>query len=521
VVIYRSPYAPIAIPEISLPHLLLASVAGREEKAAVIDGATGRTLSYGQWGVQVRRVAAGLAQRGLHKGDVFAILLPNCLEYTVILPAVMLVGGICTTINPTYTAREIAYQIEQTNAAYLLTTPDLLGRARDADRDGRLRDIFVVGEATDATSFDKLLVDSGEPPDVAIDPRRDLAALPFSSGTTGLAKGVMISHYNLVANLLQYAAADPSLDDRARLVAALPIYHAHGQVAIVYLALHLGGTAVLMARFDLQAFLTIIQDYRITRASIVPPIVVALARSPLLDQFDLSSLEVVTSAAAPLSAEIARTCAARLGYTLLQGYGMTETTVSTHRVPRSDDAIEIGTVGVCLPLTEARIVDPVSGEDVGPRERGEIWVRGPQIMRGYLHNPDATATMLDGDGWLRTGDIGYVDERGYLYIVDRLKELIKYKGRQVAPAELEAILITHPAVADAAVIPSPDPEAGEVPKAFVVLKGEATAAELQAFVAERVAPFKKIRRLEFCQSLPRSASGKILRRVLVEQERAH
>jgi acyl-CoA synthetase (AMP-forming)/AMP-acid ligase II len=519
--VYSSPFPPITIPDISLPRFLLDATEGRDDRPAIIDGPSGRILTYGELVSEVRRVAANLAQRGLRKGDVFAIFLPNCIEYAVTLQAVMLLGGIATTINPTYTAHELAYQLKDASAVYLLTVPSLLERACEANESGGLREIFVLGEKTeDATPFTDLLSEAGEPPEVAIDPRRDLAILPYSSGTTGLPKGVMLSHHNLVANILQLTATDPALGENSRLLAVLPFYHIYGQVVVLYSALRLGATIITMPRFDLETFLQVIQNHKVNYANLVPPIVLALAKHPLVDRYDVSSLRVIFSGAAPLGDEVAGACAARLSCVVKQGYGLTETSPVTHVMPNLPGPMNTGSIGVCVPLTECRVVDPGTGNDLGPNERGEIWVRGPQVMQGYLNHPQATAAMLDHEGWLRTGDIGYVDDHGLFYIVDRLKELIKYKGLQVAPAELEAILLTHPAVADAAVIPSPDEEAGEVPKAFVVLKGEATTTELQAYVAARVAPYKRIRLLEVRQSIPKSASGKILRRVLVDEERA-
>ncbi|MGH2391590.1 MAG: AMP-binding protein, partial [Chloroflexota bacterium] len=422
---------------------------------------------------------------------------------------------------PTYTAHELAFQLEDADAVHLLTIPALLERAHEANPRRRLREIFVLGEkAAGATPFADLLGGTDEPPDVPIDARRDLAILPYSSGTTGLPKGVMLTHYNLVANVLQTAATEPDLSEDSRLLAVLPFYHIYGQVVVLYMGLHLGATIITMPRFDLETFLQVIQNYKIDHANLVPPIILALAKHPLVSQYDLSSLRTVFSGAAPLGDEVAGACAVRLDCVVKQGYGLTETSPVTHVMPKLEGPMNTGSIGVCIPLTECRVVDPATGNDVGPNERGEVWVRGPQVMRGYLNQPEATAAMLDDAGWLRTGDIGYADQGGLFYIVDRLKELIKYKGLQIAPAELEAILLTHPAVADAAVIPYPDEEVGEVPKAFVVLKGEAAAEELQAYVAARVAPYKKIRRLEFRQAIPKSASGKILRRLLIEEARA-
>jgi acyl-CoA synthetase (AMP-forming)/AMP-acid ligase II len=273
-----------------------------------------------------------------------------------------------------------------------------------------------------------------------------------------------------------------------------------------------------MPRFELPDFLRVIQDYRITRALVVPPIVLALAKHPLVEEFDLSSLEFMGSGAAPLSAELEVACGERLGCRMQQGYGLTETSPVTHTVPEDLAGQMPGSIGPPVPNTECRIVDVASGEDVPDGERGELLIRGPQVMKGYHNKPDATAAAIDPDGWLHTGDVARVDEHGALRIVDRVKELIKYKGYQVAPAELEGLLLTHPAIADAAVIGLADEEAGEVPKAFVVASGPLTPEEVTAFVAERVAPYKKLRAVEIIDEIPKSPSGKILRRVLKERE---
>jgi len=258
---------------------------------------------------------------------------------------------------------------------------------------------------------------------------------------------------------------------------------------------------------------------RATKAHLVPPIVLALAKSPLVERFDLSSLTLVNSGAAPLSAELADTCARRLDCTVVQGYGLTETSPVTHAVPVERAVNRPGSIGPPVPGTACRVVDVASGEDLGPGEDGEVWIRGPQVMRGYLGDEASTADTLDADGWLHTGDIGHADEDGWFYLVDRLKELIKYKGFQVAPAELEALLLTHPAVADVAVVPIADEDAGEVPKAFVVAREELAADALMTWVAERVAPHKRVRAIEWVDEIPRSPSGKILRRVLRDRGR--
>ena len=275
-----------------------------------------------------------------------------------------------------------------------------------------------------------------------------------------------------------------------------------------------------MPRYDLEGMLTAIEEHRITHAFVVPPLVLALARQPAVDEHDLGSLHFVMSGAAPLGAELEQECIDRLGCRFRQGYGLTETSPVTHMVPDVPGFERLGSVGPPVPNSEVKIVDPATGDEAAHGERGEIWVRGPHVMKGYLANELATAMTVDADGWLHTGDIGLADAEGYLTVVDRMKELIKVKGYQVAPAELEAVLLTHPAVADAAVVPTPDEEAGEVPTAYVVLRAECDPDDIVAFVAERVAPYKRIRRCEIADEIPKSASGKILRRVLVERERA-
>jgi acyl-CoA synthetase (AMP-forming)/AMP-acid ligase II len=310
------------------------------------------------------------------------------------------------------------------------------------------------------------------------------------------------------------------MSEEDRLIAVLPFFHIYGQTVIMNIGLYRGATLVTMPKFDLEQFLQIVQDHRVTRGYFVPPIVLALAKNPAVDRFDLSSLTYILSGAAPLGPDLAEACARRIGCTVVQGYGLTETSPVTHCVSGEGAPDHRGSIGPPVPGTECRIVDWATGRDVPTGEAGELWIRGPQVMRGYLNNPEATAASIDQDGWFRTGDIARADEEGYFWIVDRLKELIKYKGYQVPPAELEAFLVGHPAIGDAAVIPVSDEEAGEIPKAYVVLTGEATAEQIMAYVAERVAPHKKVRAVEVVEEIPKSASGKILRRLLVERERS-
>jgi acyl-CoA synthetase (AMP-forming)/AMP-acid ligase II len=329
----------------------------------------------------------------------------------------------------------------------------------------------------------------------------------------------MLTHHNLVANVVQSASC-LDVGETDVLAGVLPFFHIYGMVVIMNQGLHLGATIVTMPRFDLEQFLETLQKYRVTFANVVPPIVLALAKQPVVDKYDLGSVRTLFSGAAPLSENVAAAAAARLGCRVLQGYGLTETSPVTHATRASAANPKLAGIGPPIPDTEARLVDTATGAELGPNQQGEICVRGPQVMKGYLNRPEATAAMIDGEGWLHTGDIGYADEEGCFFVVDRVKELIKYKGLQIAPAELEAVLLAHPAVADAAVVPLPHEEAGEVPKAFVVLKGEATPEQILGFVAERVAPYKKVRCLEVIDQIPKSPSGKILRRVLAQRERA-
>jgi acyl-CoA synthetase (AMP-forming)/AMP-acid ligase II len=516
--IFRAPEPSVVIPDVALTPFLLERAAPRGDTAALVDGLTGRVLTYWDWAEGVRRVATGLAARGFRKGDVFAIFSPNVLEYAIVFHAVSLLGGINTTISPLYTVGELSAQLRDSGARYLVTVPGCVDKAEQAARASGVTEVFVFGETGPGTPFASLVATKGAPPAVEIDPREDVVAIPYSSGTTGLPKGVMLTHHNLVANLLQSAAV---FDVRGGdvMLGVLPFFHIYGMTVIMNFALHVGATVVILQRFDLEQCLRVIQDYRVTFANVVPPIVLAFAKSPLVDQYDLSRLRGLFSGAAPLKENLAAAVSARLGCEVVQGYGLTETSPVTHS-GRGGGRTSPASIGPPVPNTEVKVVDPATGAELGPRAEGEICERGPQVMKGYLNRPADTAAMIDEDGWLHTGDIGFADERGDFFVVDRLKELIKYKGMQIAPAELEAVLLGHASIADAAVIPVPDEEAGEVPKAFVVLKGDLTPADILAYVAARVAPYKKLRSVEIIDAIPKSPSGKILRRILADRQGA-
>ena len=519
--IFKSPYPDIEIPNIPIASFILEQAPKFSAKPALIDGRTGRFLTYEQLLSAIDRTAASLAARGFRKGEVFAIHCLNAPEYAVAFLAVAQLGGASTMVSPLFNEAELTAQLKDSGASYLLTNSQFAETALGAARATSLREVFVLGEADEApgaTAFSSLLNTKDHAPQVEIDPREDVVALPYSSGTTGWPKGVMLTHYNLVTMLRQMETA-AVLHPWDRVICVVPCYHVYGFHVVLNLALRTGATVVTLPRFDLEEFLSTLQDYEINIVPVVPPIVLELARTPLVDRFDLAKLETLHCGAAPLSVEVAYAACERLGVRISYGYGMTELSPLSHLTYSSANSDQPDSAGYCLPNTVCKIVDADTKEELDAGENGEVCVRGPQVMKGYLGQPQATAEIIDGEGWLHTGDIGYADTDGALYIVDRLKELIKYKGRQVAPAELEAVLLSHPAIADAAVIPSPDAEAGEIPAAFVVLKEEVSEREIMDFVGERVAPHKRIRRVEFVDQIPKSPAGKILRRVLVQRVR--
>jgi acyl-CoA synthetase (AMP-forming)/AMP-acid ligase II len=519
--IFKSPYPDVEVPEVALTEFLIERMQVYGDKTALIDGPGGRSYTFNQLIGAIRRVAAGLKQRGLQKGDVLAIYSPNLPEYTIAFHAVSLAGGIVTTINPLYTADELAHQLQDANARYLVTISLFLENAKKAAAKSNIEEIFTFDPVEGVTPFMALAQSDGQLAPVAINPQEDLVVLPYSSGTTGLPKGVMLTHHNIVANMAQCEGI-PGFDlvgSDDTVLGLLPFFHIYGMVVIMNMSLAQGATVVTMPRFEPELFLSLIEKHRVTRINLVPPVLLLMAKHPLVDKYDLSSLKEVTSGAAPLGEDLAEAVVRRVECNVLQGYGLTETSPVTHVNFNAPGKIKRASVGAGIPNTECMVMGVMSGEAAGYNQNGEIWIRGPQVMKGYLNRPEATAATIDADGWLHTGDIGFVDDDGDFYIVDRLKELIKYKGFQVAPAELEGLLLSHPAIADAAVIPSPDEEAGEVPKAFIVPNTELTAEEIMAWVAGQVAPHKKIRRVEFVEQIPKSLSGKILRRVLVDQER--
>jgi acyl-CoA synthetase (AMP-forming)/AMP-acid ligase II len=520
-VILRSRFADVVIPDVALSDFVFEHADRWASLPAMIDGPTGRTLTYGALREMIARCRSALLSRGFRRGDVLCLFSPNVPEYAAVFFAVAELGGANTTANPMYGAAELANQLKDSGAKIVVTAPALAEKARTAAATAGIREVVAWDEAPGCTSFAEFLASApaAKPAAQRVNPARDVVALPYSSGTTGLPKGVMLSHRNLVANLAQVDFVDNS-EAGDHLVGVLPFYHIYGMLVVLCGVLRKGGCVVTMPHFDLEQYLRLTATYRVKRAYLVPPIALALARHPMVGQFDLSCLKFVTSGAAPMGPELEASCSARIGCLVKQGYGMTEASPVTHFTPEDPAFARGGSCGLLVPNTECRVVGLVTKNDVAPGEQGELLIRGPQVMLGYLNNPDATANAIDADGWLHTGDVGYADADGFFYIVDRLKEFIKYKGYQVAPAELEGILLGHAAVADCAVIPMADAEAGEIPKAFIVIRHAVTSEEIMEHVARSVASFKKVRSVEFIEKIPKSPSGKILRRELIALERS-
>ena len=516
--VYHSPLAPVEIPQVCITEFVLATAKDRPDHPALIDGVTNQTLSFAQLEDKIRRLAGGLVKHGFAKGDVLALLAPNSPDYAVTFYAVALCGGTTTTINPSYGIAEVRQQLIDSKAKWLVADQICTAVAKQAKRGTGITQFVHMQHNPTCMSLDKLLADPIT--QVSVDVDKHPVALPYSSGTTGLPKGVMLSHKNLVANLVQMIATLQD-DTNEVALAVLPFFHIFGMQALMGSMLARGHTIVTMPRFDMEQALSLIERHKVSQFYVVPPIVLGLSKTPLVDKYDVSSLKKVLCGAAPLGVHLTNEAASRLRCEVLQGYGMTELSPVSHITPGTD--AKPGTSGITVPNTQCRIIDS-KGQDLPPNSEGELLVKGPQVMLGYLNNRKATIEILDADGWLRTGDLACIDDDGYLTIVDRVKELIKYKGFQIAPAELEALIITHPAVADVAVTGIPDDEAGEVPKAFLVLQGDQKMYSARAlkeqedsvkqYVASHLAHYKQVNHIEWLTSIPKSASGKILRREL-------
>lgn len=524
---FRSPLNDVEIPDLSLYDYLFGDIVpGDLDRIAAIDGTSGGSTTYGELLDQIHGIAGALAARGLGVGDTVALHSPNLPAFVSVFHGILRSGATATTVNALSTAEDIASQLRDSGASLVFTVSPLLDAAASAASAAGLsaESVIVLDGAPGHTSLRDLLALGAPAPEVSFDPATHLAVLPYSSGTTGRPKGVMLTHRNLVANVAQSLPLVGVVRDD-HVLAVLPFFHIYGMTVLLNLSIVRRATLVTMPRFDLVEFLRIIQDHRCSYIFIAPPIAVALAKHPLVDDYELSSVRTIFSGAAPLDGAIGAAVAERLDCRVGQGYGMTEMSPVSHAIPLDWPDVPLGTVGIALPNMECKLIDPMTGEEIpvpesGVSAPGELLCRGPNVMIGYLGNPEATAETIGPDGFLRTGDIATVTAEGYVTVVDRLKELIKYKGYQVAPAELEAVLLRHPLIADAAVIAGHDADGEEVPKAFVVPQpgAELDEAAVIAFVAERVAPHKKVRQVAMIDAIPKSSAGKILRKVLRESE---
>ena len=448
--VYQSPYPRVTIATTPLWPFVFGHAQQWLTKAALIDGESGRTVTYGELIRSTEDTCHGLIASGLRKGDVCAVFSPNRPEFASIFYGVIKAGGVITSINPLYSIAELTHQLRDSGARFLVCAPALLPTAQAAAARAGIEEVFTFGDAAGATPLSALVergIGRGQITQPAIDPDNDLAVLPYSSGTTGLPKGVMLTHRNLVASVTMWQSVERIAPDEV-LLGVLPFYHIYGMVEVMTLGLYAGATVITLPRFDAQTFCAVTEKYGITTAYLVPPMIRTLAKHPAVDEFDMSSLRHIVSSAAPLAESMAQLCAQRIGRPVRQAWGMTEANPSTLT---SRDDPRGGTVGAPLPNVELRIVDVDQQNDVAADELGEVWVRGPQLMRGYLNAPDATRAMIDADGWLHTGDIGYADKDGYLYVVDRAKELTKFRSLQYADRELLLAMVEDIATRRAAV----------------------------------------------------------------------
>ncbi len=501
-------------PEVSLWTAIEEASRKFGSKAAFVTANEGTTYTFSQIAEAATGFSSYLTQQGYGRGDRLAIIAPNSPEYVVAVFGALRAGLTVTTFNPLYKEREIEHQLLDSEAKIVVCHSMVRPVVDVATPNAPL--VRATHNAEEVWDLAKSVASIAPP--VEVDPRTDLAFLPYSSGTTGLPKGVMLSHYNIVANCRQFLGLGIT-NNYTVLLDFLPFFHIYGLTVLMISGYLAGSKQVVMMRFDLEQTLALIERYRVTSLFVVPPALLALANTPLREKYDTSSLQILFSGAAPLGGEIEARVESLYSVKVLQGYGMTETSPVLNSTPILFQ--KPGYVGPPIPDTIEKVVDPVTGRECGVDEVGELWARGPQIMLGYWKRPDATADMITEDGWLKTGDIVVMDENGYVKIVDRAREMIKYKGYQIAPAELEALLQHHPDLVDAAVVPKPDEEAGEVPKAYVVKRPghDPAPAEILRYIDEQVAPYKKIRELEFVDAIPRNPSGKILRRQLIQQER--
>ncbi|CAL0317391.1 unnamed protein product [Lupinus luteus] len=476
---------------------------------ALIDSTTGNHLSYSDFIHRSQTLATNLTSiLKLSKGDTALILSPNLIHVPILCFALLSIGVVISPANPASTRSELTRLVDISKPSIVFAT----SASVDEIPEVKLGTVVI-----DSEEFESLVMMTR--PGVRLGrvevSQSDVAAILYSSGTTGNVKGVMLTHRNLIALVGVYDAVRVKREEPAVFLYTMPFFHVYGFTFILR-AVVLSDTVVIMERFSLRRMLSAVERFRVTHLAVVPPLVVAMTKDDVTEGYDLRSLQGVACGAAPLGKDTVAAFKFKFpGVVIIQGYGLTESTAGIVRTMTAEEMSRPGTTGRLVPGVEAKIVNPNTGEAMSPGEQGELWIRGPSIMKGYAGDPEATSATLV-DGWLRTGDLCYFDDEGFMYVVDRLKELIKYKGYQVAPAELEQLLLTHPEIDDAAVIPYPGEEAGEVPMAFVVRQPQSSVGETEIidFVAKQVAPYKKIRRVAFIESIPKNAAGKILRKDL-------
>ncbi|KAJ3076859.1 hypothetical protein HDU98_011720 [Podochytrium sp. JEL0797] len=538
--IYESKWGSAPIPDTVDVHSVLFADKRNSNATALIDAVTGTKVSYRSMLQSIDSLVAALyGSLKFKKWDVVALFSPNHMQYPVVVHAIIKAGGTVSPANPNYNINELAFQLRDSGAKYIFAHPAFLNTTLAAAKIAGIPehrivlfdDANVSYSGPTRRSVEQICRDNAVAAPAITFTRDEIKKKPaylcYSSGTTGLPKGVETTQYNVIANALQFNY----YNTKTREVSAsdvwtgvLPFFHIYGLTVSLHFSFMQGCSVVVFPKFDIELYVQSLALHQVCVSHIVPPIALALARHPAVGKYKYPKLRAFVSAAAPLPAEIAIEVRDRLGVVVLQGYGLTETSPITHYIPMDAALKHPTSIGPLFPNLQARLVDPETGVDVTPGSPGELWIRGPNVMKGYHNNAKATAESIDKDGFFHTGDIAKVDENGLFYIVDRLKELIKYKGFQVAPAELEAYLMEHPAVADVAVIGRVDEAGGEIPRAFVVLKVnvKCTEAELVAFIDAKVAHHKKLRGgVEFVTEIPKAASGKILRRVLRVQDAAN
>ncbi|MES4903205.1 MULTISPECIES: AMP-binding protein [unclassified Streptomyces] len=495
---------------------------GEGDGVALIEHPTGRTHRYQDLLLAGRRFAAALRRRGLRPGESVAIVCDNSGEFIASYYGTLWAGGVVLPLEPLGSGNEWHTALSHTRPRFAVVTATVWQKLEGQAFADSFRHVFVIGEGgtrpasptVEAADWDRMLgAETATEAAEAAEGGARTALLAASSGSSGTPKQIVLTHHNLAANILQVDFVHRLTADDV-VLGITPFRHLYGMQIAMNRTLRARGTLVSLATpFSAENLLDAVQRHRVTVAYVVPSVLAELARFPGVERYDTSSLRMLHSGGAPLPLAIAETCARVLGAEVVQSYGMTEAAGCTHAPPDGSPSPP-GSIGVPVPGTQTRFVDPDTGLDVGNGASGEIWIRGPQISPGCLQGPDGVVPVADAEGWLHTGDIGRGDARGYVTITGRCKQLIKYKGHQVAPAELEAILLGHPDISDAVVVGVPDEAAGEIPKAYVVLSAPVPLDEVSAYVAERVAPYKKIRRIEAVPRIPRSPMGKVLRGAL-------